>query len=683
MILKKLLIENIRSYHRQEIIFPKGSTLLSGDIGSGKTTVLLAIEFALFGLQPSQKGTSLLRNGEEECRVVLDFEIEGKEIIIERTLKRSKKSISQGYSSITTDNEKFEGSVTEIKSRVLKLLNYPSEFAKKTNLLYKFTVYTPQEEMKQIILEPGEIRLNTLRHVFGIDKYKRIEENTIVLGSKLREKIRVCEARLYALENDKEILKEKKNNLLIQKEKQEQAGENYRKSIEFRESKEKSLKEIQEKINEKNTIENERTKSNILISEKQQQITGLRNQLHNLNLQIEEAKKISFNESEFNSLDDRVQFQQKKEDELQKEYIQVISKINTQESKKSETTILKNKISGLQRCPTCLQDVTEAYKENIFVKTSEEIQNIQKTINELAIRKNQLSEQIDFVKKTKEDFKKRKSELELLKIKSENLKEKEDRINEIKEQENSLKNDFEMLQKHLKSTEKLIQDYEKYNLSFEQRNEELKQVKINENNFAIKKAEINKEIQFLEQQIKEKRQEIEEKQELKKKTDRIKEIEYWISKKFLDLILFTEKQVMITLKEEFSRLFSKWFSILVSESLSARLDDNFSPVIEQQDYELDYSFLSGGERTAIALAYRLSLSQVINSMICNIKTSDLVILDEPTDGFSSQQLDKIRDVLHQLNAKQLILVSHEPKIEGFVDNIIRFRKENNLTKIEE
>jgi len=70
---------------------------------------------------------------------------------------------------------------------------------------------------------------------------------------------------------------------------------------------------------------------------------------------------------------------------------------------------------------------------------------------------------------------------------------------------------------------------------------------------------------------------------------------------------------MLTLKDEFSRLFSKWFSMLVSETLTAKLDDSFSPIIEQQDYELDYAFLSGGERTAIALAYRLSLNQVINS----------------------------------------------------------------------
>jgi exonuclease SbcC len=105
-------------------------------------------------------------------------------------------------------------------------------------------------------------------------------------------------------------------------------------------------------------------------------------------------------------------------------------------------------------------------------------------------------------------------------------------------------------------------------------------------------------------------------------------------------------------------------------------------VIEQQDYELDYSFLSGGERTAVALAYRLSLNQVINSLLSKIKTRNLVILDEPTDGFSAQQLDKMRDVLNQLNVEQLILVSHEQKIESFVDNIIRFVKEGGVTRIE-
>ena len=219
MILKRLQIENLRSYEKQEVIFPRGSVLLSGDIGSGKTTILMAIEFALFGLQPGQKGTSLLRSGTDNAKVILEFEIESQTITIERTLKRSKKSISQEYATIIVDGERFEGSITEVKDRILKLLNYPSEFSKKTNLLYKFTVYTPQEEMKQIILEPGEIRLNILRHVFGIDKYKRIEENASILTAKLREKIRINEGMIYDLEDHKSLLNKKKGKFSFTKRK--------------------------------------------------------------------------------------------------------------------------------------------------------------------------------------------------------------------------------------------------------------------------------------------------------------------------------------------------------------------------------------------------------------------------------------------------------------------------------
>jgi exonuclease SbcC len=63
-----------------------------------------------------------------------------------------------------------------------------------------------------------------------------------------------------------------------------------------------------------------------------------------------------------------------------------------------------------------------------------------------------------------------------------------------------------------------------------------------------------------------------------------------------------------------------------------------------------------------------------------IKTRDLLILDEPTDGFSSEQLNKMRDVLKELKVAQLILVSHEEKIESFVDSVIRFEK-GEATKV--
>ena len=94
MLFKRIKLENIRSYENIEVNIPKGSVLLSGDIGSGKTTILLALEFALFGLQPGQKGASLLKNGKDEGFIELEFEIDGELIILKRTLKR-KKTVSQ------------------------------------------------------------------------------------------------------------------------------------------------------------------------------------------------------------------------------------------------------------------------------------------------------------------------------------------------------------------------------------------------------------------------------------------------------------------------------------------------------------------------------------------------------------------------------------------------------------
>src|SRR3989339_277300 len=146
-----------------------------------------------------------------------------------------------------------------------------------------------------------------------------------------------------------------------------------------------------------------------------------------------------------------------------------------------------------------------------------------------------------------------------------------------------------------------------------------------------------KEKKMHDKQIEELKERVKKIEEIKKQLNYLIELETWFSKEFIPLITYIERNVMIKLKTEFSKLFAEWFNMLVSDTFNVRLRDDFTPIIEQQDYEIDYAFLSGGERTAIALAYRLSLNQVINSLLSKIKTKDLVILDEPTDGFSEHK----------------------------------------------
>src|SRR3989338_2299914 len=418
MIIKKVRIKNIRSYEDQEFIFPRGSTLLSGDIGSGKTTILLAIEFALFGLQPSQKANALLRNDRETGEVSLDLEIDGKEITINRTLKKSKKSISQDYASIIIEDKKYEESVTEIKSKVLKLLNYPQEFAKKTNMLYKFTVYTPQEEMKNIILETDEARLNTLRYVFGIDRYKRIEENTSIIASKLREKIRINEIITSNVEQEKEVIIKKQIVL-------------------------EELKQKKEKIED----------------------------------EISKIKKVSFNQEEVNSLIQRILFQESKEKELQKEYIEVITKINADEYKKSELQMLKNKIIGLDKCPTCLQEVVEEYKKNIMNNAEREFEIINKNIDSNKGKKKELISKMEEVKKALENFKSSKSSLEMLKIRIENIKDKEKTRDEYEKQKSIIEKNIMLLKTMKENLDKLIKELDIFEIIFKERSQEVQKAK--------------------------------------------------------------------------------------------------------------------------------------------------------------------------------------------------------------
>lgn len=64
-----LILDNFRSFGHKEIFFEEGrSTLIAGKSGSGKTTVFMAINFALNG-----SGRDLIRHGQKKCRVVMSM----------------------------------------------------------------------------------------------------------------------------------------------------------------------------------------------------------------------------------------------------------------------------------------------------------------------------------------------------------------------------------------------------------------------------------------------------------------------------------------------------------------------------------------------------------------------------------------------------------------------------------
>ena len=190
MLIKKLYLENIRSHVNTEIDFQEGKTLLAGNIGSGKSSILLAIDFALFGIAKGVlPGSALLRNGKDHGSVELHLKINSKDIIIYRALKKTKTGINQDNCYIFTDGIKKQLTPVELRQTVLNLLNYPKEILTKNPIIYRYTVYTPQEQMKQILLDNDETRISSIRKIFSLDKYGRIKENSKIIIDKLKENI--------------------------------------------------------------------------------------------------------------------------------------------------------------------------------------------------------------------------------------------------------------------------------------------------------------------------------------------------------------------------------------------------------------------------------------------------------------------------------------------------------------
>ncbi|MBI4116797.1 hypothetical protein HY449_03580 [Candidatus Pacearchaeota archaeon] len=678
MKIKKIILDNIRSYKREEMEFPDGSILLSGDIGSGKTSVLLGIEFALFGLQPGQKGSSLLRNGESSGGIAIEFEIDGKSITVERRLKRGK-SVSQEECSITIDGERREISVMELKNSVLGLLNYPKEFSKKQNLLYKFTVYTPQEEMKQIITEDAETRINTLRHIFGIDKYKTVLENSSILASKMREEKRIKENLVSSVEGDKQVVVSKEEELENKNYNLDSVEKEFFAKTEERKRAQEEKDEIAKKINEKSKFSQEIEKTKIVISGKKDAIEKNNFSIRQLNVQLKELDLLKFDETEILSLEEQIKSEKRQKSDLSNSLIKISSEINSMNSKNNESGDVKNRISRLDVCPVCLQEINVIYKNNILNRLNLEIFENLKKMESMNSEKRSAELKLSEMEMKISSVEKKIGDYKMARIKIENADEKKLRVLEMENSNKLLEGEINLLREKIVSLEDSLSEFGKYDAIFEEKQKKFDIAAREERATEIKKAELKKEIEMLSGQIRDLNEKIKKTEQLKAQINHLSEIENWLSKKFMLLISVIEKNVMTKLKREFSLLFSEWFSMLVSDSFNVRLDDDFTPVIEQQDYELDYSYLSGGERTAIALAYRLALNQVINSLLSKIKTKDIVILDEPTDGFSSQQLDKMRDVLAQLNVKQLIIVSHEQKMESFVDNVIRLKKLNGIS----
>jgi DNA repair protein SbcC/Rad50 len=148
----------------------------------------------------------------------------------------------------------------------------------------------------------------------------------------------------------------------------------------------------------------------------------------------------------------------------------------------------------------------------------------------------------------------------------------------------------------------------------------------------------------------------------------------WISGPFCAALGTMEARVLESAHADFRRHFQRYFAALVDDpEMSATVDAEFTPSAGIRGQSTPAEALSGGERTSLALAFRLALARVVRS-VGDLKL-DTLLLDEPTDGFSPEQVQSMGELLEELALPQVVLVSHERELEGVADRVVRVVKE--------
>lgn len=677
MRLISLALCNIRSYTGAHITFPSGIVLLSGDIGAGKSTILLAIEFALFGLLRGElNGNALLRNGALKGSAELAFEIDGKEYRIHRTLKRTKNTVEQDSGWILAGGTKTEGTATELKAKILQLLGYPPELLTKAkNYVYRYTIYTPQEDMKRILSDTPDERLALLRKLFDMDKYRRIIDNSQTYTKALRERKRATDLFLSDLPERKKQHDHITRDLAESKAALATLEPELKKTREDAAALRASLFALELAHAEHERKMREHATHQATLTAKRAQEAALKEEITELARQIANPAPPPPNLPQITAQKTALETQKLTREQALRSALVKAAELD---ALKKQSAHITAKINTLSQCPTCLQHVTDTHKHAIISEETQKIQHYESSFHEHQIQAKHAEDETKRIEQELQAIRLKEREAAVAQLAHTQYQQVQKRHELLCAQHLALTSEAAALEQNIRTLTAHLHATAPQTALTETKSA-YEKLTARERDLSIRHGTLTQKIETLDKTASLLASEIARKEQAKHTLEHSQKINHYITDAFIPLMSHIEKHVLARIHHEFSATFQNGFTQLATDLLLAKLDDHFTPLIQQNGYDLDVQNLSGGERTACALAYRLALTKTINSLISTIRTKDLLILDEPTEGFSAEQLDRMRDVLAQLGLAQIIIVSHEQKIEGFADHVIRVQKNEHTS----
>jgi exonuclease SbcC len=338
-------------------------------------------------------------------------------------------------------------------------------------------------------------------------------------------------------------------------------------------------------------------------------------------------------------------------------------------------------LSTENRCPLCLQSLSEDYKNNLVQRLQGENDERQKTID-------QLQSDIKELQQTKNKANTAFSNLQTAMPRIGDLK---IRIDEESQALNELSQEFESKQRlekemheQLEALQAEISKLDVSQLEAAKAQKDQAQDQFYTIQSDLRAKEDNKK--YLVKRLDETKERIDQAQQKIERMEKIVKVS-----EIIGGIRDAYRSIQPKLRSEFVKVLRNFVqqvldSLVGGEGslMNVLIDETYTPYVQSEGgVEREVSNLSGGERTLLAIAYRLGLGQLIMQSRTGHGLS-MLLLDEPTESLGREDgsIDRLAEALARFKAiEQIIAVTHSEAFAEKAEHVIRLEKEAGVSTV--
>jgi len=688
--IRSIELVDFLAHSNTKLEFENDATVFVGDNGAGKSSIIDAITFSLFGEHTRKNNKGLIRRGANQGFAKIEFSANGKNYQAIRKID-SKGTLTAQFAEDVNgklipiaegERKQFGESMTKHVEETLGM-----DFEK-----LQIASIVRQGELNSIIkAKPKEFK-ELLNAIIGIDKLDTALASMRTIQREFRTsiqekfgyndtQIQFIENKITEFENESADARNALEQLAVEKKEEEVLLSKLEEQIKNDSSKQSQLRDLESRKKEWQeyakdvikSIQNEVAKKEEIVNECKPCFAISKNK-NEIESEINKnQKELSVIESELNDLEKK-QVRLEEHEEL------------------AEKLVLKD-----GKCPVC--DSTVEHLKPLFQKKhiEDEIKEIEKKIGKLEDEKNEHEQNIDSLSDNLEESKKAETILSTYKIKNES------QLDEISAE---IKTKVKQMQKipltiipgqlvgvanldsHAKTIYESIISLEKSTRGFDQR-EFIDNIESRDDSM-IRLSLINQKYGESSGHIKKAKMEFDK---LSSTLTELKHVEGYVTEleRIEENVYNRDGPVGKSLRswalEIISQKASEYLEKLNTKiqriSLSEKTRDvNIS--CYSRNTTLDIESLSGGEQVSVALALRLGMSHLLGASNLNF-----MILDEPTAHLDSERRKSLVNVLSQLtnlkedSSMQFIIITHDAEIfdDSSVENIYKFESNPNGTVV--